>query len=312
MEQKLYVSSSPHLRQGITTSKIMLQVIIGLMPAVIAFVIIFGIRALLVTVVSVLSCVALEYISRKVMKRENTVPDLSAVVTGLLLAMNLPVNINLFIVVFGALVAIVVVKQMFGGLGQNFANPAITARIVMLVSFPSQMTSWTAPFETATGNVDAVSAATPLANNANGISTSYIDLFLGTTAGSLGETCALAILIGGVYLIAKRIINPFVPVAFIGTVAIMALLLGQDPLLHILSGGVMLGAFFMATDYATTPITFGGKIIFAVGCGVITMLIRLYANLPEGVSYSILLMNILVPHIEKLTAPKPFGAIKEK
>lgn len=311
MKKQLYVSSSPHLRQGTTTQKIMLQVIIALMPAVIASVVIFGLRTLLVIGVTVLSCVVAEYLCRKAMKRENTVADLSAVVTGLLLAMNLPVNINLLVAVFGAVVAIVVVKQMFGGIGQNFVNPAITARIVLLVSFPAQMTTWTAPLMYQNG-ADTVTTATPLANHANGMATSYTDLFFGTTGGCLGETCVLAILLGGLYLIIRKVIHPVIPVVFIGTVAVMAWLLGQDPLFHLMSGGIMLGAFFMATDYATSPLTVKGKIIFALGCGVLTMLIRIYANLPEGVSFAIILMNILVPHIEKLTAPKPFGTVKQK
>lgn len=310
MTAKLYVSSSPHLRQGDTTQKIMLNVVIALMPALIAAVVIFGWRVLLVTGVTVGSCVLAEFISRKVMKRKNTVFDLSAVVTGMLLSMNLPVNVNLLIAVFGSVVAIVVVKQMFGGLGQNFVNPAIAARIVLLVSFPAQMTTWTAPLIYQNG-ADAVSTATPLANNANGISTSYMDLFLGTTGGCLGETCAIALIIGGVYLIVKRIISPIIPLCFIGTVALFAVLVGQDPLFHILSGGVIIGAFFMATDYTTSPITFKGKLIFGISCGVITMLIRLYANLPEGVSFSIILMNILTPLIERGTMPKPFGSVKK-
>lgn len=326
MEQKLYVSSSPHLQHGINTQKIMLKVILALVPAVIASVVIFGWRSLMIIGVTVLSCVFFEFISRKIMKRKNTAADLSAVVTGLLLAMNYPVDINPIIAAFGGMIAIVVVKQMFGGIGQNFANPAITARIILLVSFPTQLTTWAAPLigpfgeprmatealSSATGVADAISSATPLANHANGIDASYLDLFLGTTSGSLGETCALALLIGGVFLIIQKIINPLVPLVFIGTVALFALAVGEDPLFHILSGGVMLGAFFMATDYATTPITFSGKIIFALGCGVITMLIRLYANLPEGVSFSILLMNIFAPLIERVTAPKPFGTVRKK
>lgn len=311
MTEKLYVSSSPHLRQGVTTQKIMLNVIIALIPALIAAVIIFGARVLLVVGVTVAACILTEYISRKVMKRANTIGDLSAVVTGLLLAMNLPVNINLLIAAFGGVVAIAVVKQMFGGLGQNFVNPAIGARIVLLASFPAQMTTWSAPIINQNG-ADAVSVATPLANNMNGIATSYSDLFFGTTGGCLGETCALALLLGGVYLVIRKIISPVIPLCFIGTVAVFALLVGQDPLFHILSGGVMLGAIFMATDYTTSPITFSGKIIFAIGCGIITMLIRLYANLPEGVSFSIILMNILVPLIERGTMPKPFGFVKAK
>lgn len=312
MDVKYYVSPSPHLKSGISTAKIMGNVLIALVPAVIASVIIFGWQSLLVIGVCVAAAVAAEYICRKVMRRDNTITDLSAVVTGLLLALNLPVNINLFIAAFGSIVAIVVVKQMFGGIGQNFVNPALAARIVLLVSFPVQMTTWPSAFYYLQGTADAVTSATPLANNANGVTTGYLDLFLGTTGGCLGETCALALLLGGIYLVVRKIIHPAIPLCFIGTVFLLSWALGQDPLFHILSGGVMLGAIFMATDYTTSPMTNTGKIIFGVGCGVITVLIRLYANLPEGVSFSIILMNILVPHIERLTMPKPFGEEKKK
>lgn len=312
MDTKYYVSPSPHLRSGISTTKIMGNVLIALIPAVIASVVIFGWKSLLVITVCTATAVLAEYICRKVMKRNDTIGDLSAVVTGVLLALNLPVNINLFIAAFGSIVAIVVVKQMFGGIGQNFVNPALAARIVLLVSFPVQMTTWPKAFYYLQDTADAVTSATPLANNANGISTSYLDLFLGTTGGCLGETCALALLLGGIYLVARRIIHPAIPVCFIGTVFVLSWVLGQDPLFHILSGGVLLGAIFMATDYTTSPMTTAGKVIFGIGCGIITVLIRLYANLPEGVSFSIILMNILVPHIERLTMPKPFGEERKK
>lgn len=312
MDVKCYVSPSPHLKSGVSTTKIMGNVLVALIPAVIASVIIFGWQSLLVIGVCVVTAVAAEYICRRVMRRNNTVTDLSAVVTGVLLALNLPVNINLFVAAFGSIVAIVVVKQMFGGIGQNFVNPALAARIVLLVSFPVQMTTWPSAFYYLQGTADAVTSATPLANNANGISTGYLDLFLGTTGGCLGETCALALLLGGIYLVVRKVIHPAIPLCFIGTVFLLSWALGQDPLFHILSGGVMLGAIFMATDYTTSPMTNAGKIIFGVGCGVITVLIRLYANLPEGVSFSIILMNILVPHIERLTMPKPFGEEKKK
>lgn len=312
MDTKYYVSPSPHLRSGISTTKIMGNVLIALIPAVIASVVIFGWKSLLVITVCTATAVLAEYICRKVMKRNDTIGDLSAVVTGVLLALNLPVNINLFIAAFGSIVAIVVVKQMFGGIGQNFVNPALAARIVLLVSFPVQMTTWPKAFYYLQDTADAVTSATPLANNANGISTSYLDLFLGTTGGCLGETCALALLLGGIYLVARKIIHPAIPVCFIGTVFVLSWVLGQDPLFHILSGGVLLGAIFMATDYTTSPMTTAGKVIFGIGCGIITVLIRLYANLPEGVSFSIILMNILVPHIERLTMPKPFGEERKK
>ncbi len=305
----LTVSSSPHLSSGATTKRIMLDVIISLVPASIAAVVFFGWKSLVLIAVCIVSCVALEYICRRVMKRKNTTGDLSAVVTGLLLALNLPSGINPLIAVFGCIVAIVVVKQMFGGIGNNFVNPAITARIVLLVSFPVHMTTWEKPFEWLR-TADSVTGATPLAMMAQGDKTSYLDLFLGNTGGCIGETCVLALLLGGIYLVIRRVISPIIPLCFIGTVFVLSFLLGGDPLFHIMSGGVMLGAIFMATDYTTSPMNPLGKVIFGIGCGVITVLIRLYANLPEGVSFSIILMNILVPHIENLTRTKPFG--KEK
>ncbi len=313
MSSNMYVSASPHLRSGISTTSVMRDVVIALLPSVIAGSIIFGIRALLIVALTVASCVVSEYISRKVMKRSNTIGDLSAVVTGVLLGLNYPVGINPVMAVFGGVVAIVVVKQMFGGIGQNFVNPALAARIILLVSFPTDMTTWATPFYYTQGAVDAVTSATPLAQNAAGnFGGSYMDLFLGNVGGCIGETCALAIPLGGIYLIARKVISPIIPVTYIATVFVLAFVMGQDPLFHILSGGVMLGAFFMATDYTTSPITSKGKIIFAVGCGLMTMLIRVYANLPEGVSFSIVLMNILVPHIENLTRPRAFGEIKNK
>lgn len=313
MNSNMYVSASPHLRSGISTTSIMRDVIIALLPSVVAGSIIFGVRALLIVALTVASCVVSEYISRKVMKRNNTIGDLSAVVTGVLLGLNYPVGINPVMAVFGGVVAIVVVKQMFGGIGQNFVNPALAARIILLVSFPTDMTTWASPFYYTKGAVDAVTSATPLAQNAAGtFSGSYLDLFLGNVGGCIGETCALAILLGGIYLIARKVISPIIPVTYIATVFVLAFVMGQDPVFHILSGGVMLGAFFMATDYTTSPITSKGKVIFAIGCGLMTMLIRVYANLPEGVSFSIVLMNILVPHIENLTRPKTFGEIKKK
>lgn len=312
MENLLTVSSSPHLNCGTTTRRIMFDVILALVPASIAAVVLFGWKSIMLIAVCIISCVALEYICRRVMKRNNTTGDLSAVVTGLLLALNLPSGMNPLIAVFGCVVAIVVVKQMFGGIGNNFVNPAITARIVLLVSFPTQMTTWEKPFEWL-NSADSVTGATPLALAAQGEKTSCMDLFLGNTGGCIGETCALALIIGGIYLVARKVISPVIPLCFIGTVFVLSFLLGQDPLFHILSGGVMLGAIFMATDYTTSPMSLPGKIIFGIGCGIITVLIRLYANLPEGVSFSIILMNILVPHIERLTTPKPFGkAGKEK
>lgn len=313
MEEKLIVSASPHIKKRTSTTNIMLDVIIALVPAVVASAIIFGLRALLIIGITVLASVLAEFVCRKVMKRENTIKDLSAVVTGLLLALNLPVGINPIFAAFGGIVAIVVVKQMFGGIGNNFVNPALTARIILLSSFPESMTTWAKPFYYMEGEIDAVTCATPLAQNASGEVTATLqDLFLGTTGGCLGETCAAALILGGIYLVIRRVISPVIPLTYLGTVAVMSLIFGQDVLFQLLSGGLLLGAIFMATDYTTSPITTKGKVIFAIGCGVLTFLIRNFASLPEGVSFSILIMNILVPLIERATKPRAFGERESK
>ncbi len=297
---KLISTVSPHINQHTTTQRIMLDVLIALLPAGVASVIIFGFRALLVIGVCVAVCVFGEWAFEKICKKENTVSDLSAVVTGVLLAFNLPVSIPLWQAAFGSIVAIVVVKQLFGGIGQNFANPAITARIVLMTAFSGTMTSWVFP--------DGTSSATPLALISKGELTSlpsYTDMLLGLRGGCLGETCILALLLGGIYLLARKVITWHTPVAFIGTVLVMSLIFDKEPLYQLMSGGLVLGAFFMATDYATTPATKWGKIIFGVGCGLITVLIRFWGTFPEGVSFSILLMNILTPYISRLTRQKP-------
>ena len=247
------------------------------------------------------------------MKRRQTVGDLSCVVTGVLLAMNLPVSISPIIAAFGGVIAIVVVKQMFGGIGQNFVNPALTARIILMNSFPAKMTAWTAPMDHSFS--DAMTTATPLGVLSEGTGAalpSYLDMFLGNTGGCLGETCALALILGGIYLVARRVISPVIPVTYLATAAALSALLGRDPLMDILSGGLLLGAIFMATDYTTSPINFSARVIYAVGCGVLTILIRQFASLPEGVSYSIVLMNILVPLIERIAKPQTFGKMKAK
>ncbi len=291
-----------------TTQKVMLNVIIALIPAIIGSAYFFGPRALLVIFTATASCVLFEFCTRIIMKREQTVSDLSAVVTGIILALNLPVTIPLWIVIIGSLIAIVFVKQIFGGLGQNFANPAIVARIVLMLSFTGYMTEWVAPFWYTNG-ADAVTSATPLVQQfGTSLQGAYWDLFVGNVGGSLGETSALALLLGGIYLVARKIINPAAPLAFIGTVFLCTFFYGADPIYYILSGGLMLGAVFMVTDYVTTPITTKGKIIFGVGCGVITFAIRHFGNYPEGVSFAILLMNILTPYIDNLTKSKPLGA----
>ena len=307
---KYVVSVSPHITSKDSTQTIMRDVLIALCPAVIASIVIFGWRALLLTVVCVATAVFWEWAFQKICKRKNTIGDLSAAVTGLILAMNLPVSLPLWQAAFGTLVAIVVVKQLFGGIGYNFANPAITARVVMLIAFAGTMTTWTDPNFTL-GAVDAVSGATPLATLNAGGDVSLLDLFIGTVGGSMGETSALALLIGFVYLLVRRVITWHTPVAFIGTVFVLALVKGGFTfgLAQILAGGVFLGAIFMATDYVTTPQTPWGRIIFGVGCGLITCLIRFFGNYPEGVSFSILLMNILTPYISAWTAKKPLGGV---
>jgi electron transport complex protein RnfD len=242
----------------------------------------------------------------KLCKKPSTIGDLSAAVTGLLLAFNLPVDIPLWQAAFGSLVAVVAIKQLFGGIGQNFANPAITARIVMFLAFSGTMSTWKVVG-------DAVSSATPLRLLDTGDLTSLpslTNMLLGVRGGSLGETCIVALVAGGIYLLARRVITWHTPVAFIGTVFLFTAVLGQEPVYQVLSGGLVLGAFFMATDYSTTPQTPAGRLIFGVGCGLITVLIRVWGSYPEGVSFSILLMNILTPYITRWTRTKPFGGVK--
>lgn len=329
IQKMLTVSASPHKRTTDTTRGIMLDVIIAMVPALIVSVILFGPRTLLVTFISVLFCVLFEYLSRKAMKRNNTIGDLSAVVTGMLLAFNLPSTMPLWMVIIGDAVAIIVVKQFFGGIGQNFVNPALVGRIVLMASFPVAISDFQAPFAWKLGTVDAVTSATPLAQftsiygaeniktaiNASDLPTLY-NMFLGMRGGCLGETCAAALLLGFLYLLVRRVISPVIPLTYIGTVAVIMLIAGKGNLLFVgyqlLAGGLLLGAVFMATDYTTCPVSFKGKIIYAVGCGIITSLIRIFGSLPEGVSFSIILMNILVPHIEHMTTAKPFGTVKQK
>lgn len=301
---KLTVTSSPHMRGGKTTARIMADVLIALAPSVVAACVLYGMRALLVVAFCTLSCVLLEYVCRLVMKRKNTVCDLSAAVTGVLLALTLPPDVPLHYTLVGSVTAIVVVKQMFGGIGNNFANPALVGRIVMLVSFPGAMTSFRD-----TVFHDAVTGATPLNPGYTG-EASYFDMFFGNIGGSIGETCKLAILLGLIYLLARRVIPPIVPIVYVGTVALFTLCAGEDVLFAVLSGGLLFGAVFMATDYVTTPITSLGKLIFAVGCGLITVLIRLYAKMDESVSYAIVLMNIVTPLIDRITRRTPFGRKK--
>lgn len=306
---KLIVSPSPHDENYASTTKIMLNVIIALLPALGVGVWVFGARSLLLAAICIVSCVVFEYLARKLMKRANTISDLSAVVTGLILALNLPVTLPWWMAVIGSFVAIVIAKQLFGGLGQNFANPAITARIVLMLSFPTAMTNWAVPFFYKNG-ADVVTGATPLVSK----NADIMDLFLGNVGGCIGEVSALALLVGGLYLAIRKIISLAAPLSFIGSLWLLTLIATGSPmdaLYGILAGGVFLGAFFMATDYATTPISTKGKIIFGLGCGIITFVIRYFGSYPEGVSFSILLMNVLTPFIEQLTRTKVFGAKKE-
>lgn len=303
MDKLLTVSSSPHIRSSRTVSGIMLDVIIALMPATVAAVVLFGARAAAVVAVCVITAVVSEFLYQKITKSAVLVGDLSACVTGLLLALNLPATVPLWQAAIGSVFAIVVVKCLFGGIGKNFANPAMTARIMMIISFSDSMTSFPSP--------DLNASSTPLAIMKDGMEglPKITDMLLGRHGGSMGETCSVAILLGGIYLLCRRVINGATPLCFIGTVAAISFVYGgaEYALYQVLSGGLMLGAFFMATDYSTTPTRKAGKIIFGMGCGIITSIIRIYGSYPEGVSYAILLMNILTPYIDKWTRPVPFG-----
>ena len=299
MRNILTVNSSPHIRHRDTTKDIMLDVIIALLPASVNGCLLFGTHALFVLIATITFALLSEYIWNLLFKKSQTIGDLSAIVTGLLLGLNLPPTTPIWIASIGSVIAIIIVKQMFGGIGHNFANPAITARIVLLISFPTIMTKFSEP-------LTALTSATPLASDISDYS--IRTLFFGTYAGTIGETSAFLLLVGAVVLFARRIISPIIPASFIGTVALLTWISGGDVLRQVLTGGLILAAFFMATDYATSPTDALGKLVFGVGCGLITFIIRKFGSLPEGVSYAILIMNILVPHIEKLTSHKPFGA----
>ena len=309
---KLVVSSSPHIRTQITTDKIMRDVIIALLPASIAAIVFFGWKALLNIVICVGTCVLSEYVFNRIIKKEQTISDLSAVVTGLLLALNLSTQANVWHCIVGSVFAIVVVKCLFGGIGCNFANPAVSARILLMLSFASVGGGVATNFQG-----ELVAGATPLDiinNGAEGTLPSLLDMFLGNRGGAIGETCAIALLLGGVYLVARKVINWHTPVIFIGTVFVISLIAKGSfelALYEVLGGGLLLGAIFMATDYSTTPINKYGKMVFALGCGLITCLIRFLGAYSEGVSFAILLMNILSPYIEKLCATKPFRKVGE-
>jgi electron transport complex protein RnfD len=313
MEISLLAGSSPHLKSGESTQKIMRDVIIALLPAAICAVIFFKIQAAMLILVTVVSCVAAEYVWCRLTKKENTIGDLSAVVTGILLAFNLPPAMPLWMAAIGGVFAIIIVKQLFGGLGHNFVNPALAARAFLMASWPGQMTGWQKP------GWDAISTATPLEILSRGSAAAeplpkLWDMFIGNIGGCIGETSVLALLIGAGYLFVRRVISPELPFVFIGTVGFMTWMLGGSEglftgnfIYNIFAGGLMLGAFFMATDYVTSPVTFKGRIIMGIGCGLLTSVIRLYGGYPEGVSYSILLMNLVVPIIDRYMIPRSFG-----
>lgn len=307
MNKMLLTSSSPHIRGNESTRRIMLDVIIALVPAMILGVYYFGISTVWTITVTVASCVISEYLTRKALKAEQTIGDLSAVVTGVLLALNLPPRIPLWIAAVGGAIAIVIVKQLFGGIGQNFMNPALGARVILVISWPLQMTRWLMP-----GSVDAVSTATPLSIiRFGGEVPTLMELFIGKTGGCIGETSAAALLLGAAYLFFRRVIKPDIPLIYIGTFALLTLIFEGNVPYHLLAGGLMLGAFFMATDYSSTPMTLKGKLIFGFGCGVLTFVIRFYTGYPEGVSFSIILMNLVTPLIDSLTIPVSFGGVKK-
>ncbi len=322
MDKKTYsnlvVSSAPHLVTNMDTTKIMLMVLIGLAPSFLVSIYVFGMRVIALTAVCIAASMFFEWAWNKLMHKTQTVGDLSAAVTGTLIAFNVPAGLPYWIAIVGCFVAIIIVKQLYGGMGKNVVNPAITARIVLFISFATEMTTWPLPRMAA----DATSTATPLGVLAEGGAElpSNMQMFLGFIGGSMGEVSAIALLIGGLFLIWKKIISPIIPCCFIGTVFVFALIYYaatgngdalQMAVFHVLAGGVMLGAFFMATDYVTSPLLPMGKVIFGIGCGIITMVIRLWGQYPEGVSFSILIMNCLTPLIEDFCQKRLYGGAKK-
>ena len=311
MQNNFVMTSSPHLRDHSSTRRIMQEVCLALVPAGIASVILFGWNALMLICISVATCVLSEFVWEKATKREVTIGDWSAVVTGLLLAYNLPANAPWWLPLIGGILAIVLVKQFFGGIGSNFMNPALTARVILFISWSTLMSTYPQTKFAA----DATTSATPLnilaGTGVSGIS--FMDLLLGNCGGVLGETCKIAILVGGIYLCIRKIADWRIPVSFIATVFVCYLIKdgAEMALYQVFAGGLMLGAFFMATDYATSPVTTLGRVIMGVGCGILLFVIRAYANYPEGCSFAILFMNVCTPMIDRFTAPKPFGEVKK-
>lgn len=312
---RLVVSSSPHIHTNESVRRIMLDVLIALFPACVSSVLFFGFRSVVIILSAVCACMLSEFVYEKAVKRETTVSDLSAAVTGVLLGLNMPPTIPIWMLVIGSMFSIIIVKQLYGGLGKNFLNPALAGRCFMLIAWAGAMTNFSAP-----AFVDAATSATPLAvmkNGADGNMPTVISAFLGAKGGSIGETSGLCLLIGFVYLLIRRVVTCRIPLAYIITFAVLTFFFGDNTtgmsmavftLMQILTGGLLLGAFFMATDYVTTPTTPRGQYIFALGCGILTFVIRRFGGYPEGVSFSILLMNVASPLIETLTVPKPFGA----
>ncbi len=318
----LTMTASPHIKSPVTTQKIMLDVLIALLPTVLWSVYVFGTRCLAVIAVSIISSILFEYLYRLVMKKNNTVSDLSAAVTGLLLALSLPSSVPLWLCVIGSFFAIVIVKQLYGGIGKNVVNPALAARVFLFIAFPKQLTSYPYPLTkipTLDSSIDVTAAATPLVQLKNGAlpQDDIISCLLGSIPGTIGEVSASLLLLGGLYLIFKKVITWHIPVCYLGTVAILSLIFPQGNisglyfmLYELFTGGLMLGAIFMATDYTTSPVTTKGRIIYAVGCGAVTIFIRYFGGYPEGVSFAILIMNLFVWYLDKLTKPVNFGGAK--
>lgn len=322
MEKKTYsnliVSSAPHIVSSVDTTRIMAMVVMALIPSFLVSIYVFGWRVISLTLVCIVASVFFEWAYNKLMKKTQTIGDLSAVVTGVLIAFNVPSGLPYWIAIVGCFVAIIIVKQLYGGIGKNLVNPAITARIVLFISFATEMTTWPLPRMAA----DATSTATPLGilSEGGGELPNNVEMFFGFIGGSMGEVSAIALLLGGLFLIWKKVISPIIPACFIGTVFVFAFIYYaatgagdalQMAIFHILAGGVMLGAFFMATDYVTTPLLPTGKIIFGIGCGLITMVIRLWGQYPEGVSFSILIMNCLTPLINSFCQKRMYGGAKK-
>ena len=312
----LAVASSPHLVTSLDTQKTMLWVLIALVPALIASVFYFGPRTILLTAICMVASAFFEWGYEKIQNKPVTVKDLSACVTGAILAMNLPANFPIWMAIIGCFVAIVIVKELFGGIGRNFANPAIVGRIVLLLSFTTQMTTW--PLTRMNGGVDGMTGATPLgllADNAMESAPSLKDMFLGNIGGAMGETCTVALLIGLVILIWKKIISPIIPLCYIGTVFVFSFIYYAATggaalhmaLFHVLAGGVVFGATFCATDYVTSPIMKNAKIVYGIGCGLVTMIIRLFCAYPEGASFAILFMNVMTPLLDMVAQKQFYG-----